>query len=458
MIGRLVAAQVWRIRWHLLFLFLLGAMSAVQNAEPSFTSRLSMGWPLLTASTAITMLGIFWSREVRVLPIPRRAPLRSAWLAALALPIAIMTGRVLATLVKHGLGFSGTVSGEAILLTAVWDTLFIGVSLTIMQRPDDPWESVRQTFASLRKSAKLAGHLVWILAVPFAGPELVPTSIAEVTWIHMGGIVAGIAATVWPLLMAPDQLPSLGVLHDAPRGAGSTPSRTERAPGSLDRLKGLERLLPGPVGIAALVAALTLAAATALTFSIRGVHSPFAAGMNDVEFFLIGGPLFLLFLGPFSWGNGVTPYLRTLRTLPVSAMKLVITVTMLPMAMPVFFWLLATGVHVVVGSTGDTRWRLESFVLLCAVMAFFGAVHARFNSVLVLLAGAVVPLFGLMALLMLVDKATVGPVIAFWFPVIGLAGLPAAFLLNYLTISRGSSSSAVYKPAPGESLYRGGVS
>jgi len=457
MTWRLVSAQLWRIRWHLLILLFLGAMGALQHSEsPFFATRLSMAWPLITAFTAITTLGIFWSRDVRVLPISRCAALRSAWLTALALPVAITTGRLVATLAKLAFGFTVTLGGEAIALLIVWDTIFIGISLALMQRPDDPWESVQQAFANLRRSAKLLVHLGWMLAVPFAGPELVPQSLSDVTWLHLTGVLVGIVITVWPLVTAPDQWPTLGVLYDAPRGTSRKPVRTERTPRGLDRLTGMRRLLPGPVGTAALVAVLTLCASTALTFSLEDVLTPFAAEVNDMAFFLIGGPFFLLILGPVSWGNGLVPFLRRLRALPVSAMQIVVTMTMLPLMMPVFFWTCATAVHLVVGVPGETNWRLESLALLCGVMAFSGAVHARFNSVIVMLAGCGVPILGVMALMEFFDKVAVEPLIAVWFPVIGLVGVPAAFLLNYRTITRGSSSSQVYRPAPGESLYRGG--
>jgi len=66
-----------------------------------------------------------------------------------------------------------------------------------------------------------------------------------------------------------------------------------------------------------------------------------------------------------------------------------------------------------------------------------------------------VPVIGVLTLMMFFDKVAVEPVIAVWFPIVGLIGVPAAFLLNYRTVTRGSSSSAAYRPAPGESLYRG---
>lgn len=456
MTWRLVLAQVGRIRWSLLPLLFFGASGALQSTPVG--TRLMMGMPLMMAATAITGLGTFWSRDVRVLPIPRSVALRSAWLAAVALPCAILTGRLIAVLVQLSFGSEVTVTFEALALNTVWNTTYIGMSLTMGQQADSPFMGLRQTFSSVREASALLFPMVW-MAVPFAGPELVPQTLADVTWIHVAFVLIGVVVTGSPLLMNPDQWPTLGVMYDAPRDAVAHPARPERnrrALDRLDRLVGMRRLLPGPVGIAALVAAFTLATSMVLMFSLRTVRSPFAEGVHDLEFFLLGGPLFLLMLGPFGWTGGVTPVLRRLKSLPVTALQIAVTMTALPLMTPVAFWVLAAGVHLSLGAPGDAHWRLGSFALLCGVQAFSAAVHARFQSRVAMMIGSIVPVFGVMGLMMAFDKVTVEPVIAFSFPVIGLIGVPAAFLLNYYTVTRGSSSSAAYRSALGASLYRGG--
>lgn len=457
MTGRLVAAQVWRLRWLCLILVFLGFGSASTAANPAdFSSRLSSAWPMLLSMSAITTLGLFWARDVRVLPISRRVALRSAWLSALALPLTIAAGRGLGVLVHRAFDSTNTLGVEAIVLAAVRDTLYIGIMLANAQRDDEPWENAREAFSNVAKSARLVVSLLWTLAIPFLGPEITPASLTDVTWLHVAGVVVCLAIAVWPLVMHPDQWPRLGVLHDAPRNTSSRPTDRHRPPRRFDRLTGMRRLLPGPVGTAAAVAVLTLGAGMALTFSSKGVQGPFAAGMEEVEFFLIGGPFFLLLLSPFGWGNGVTPLLRTLRTLPVSTTQIVSMLTMMPLMMPVFFWLLAAAVHLVLGATAGTNWRLESFALICGVTALSGAVHTRFNSIMTLMTGTMAPVIGVFALMEFVDKTAVERFIALWFPLIGLVGVPAAFLLNYLTIRRGSSSSPAYRGVPGATLYRGG--
>lgn len=456
MTWRLVLAQAWRIRRSLLLVVFFGASGAMQSTAVG--SRMMMAMPLVFASTAIFGLGMFWSRDVRVLPIARRTALRSVWLTALLLPVAIMAGRLVAALAQLAFGSPPAVGFEAIALAAIWDATYIGMSLTMGQLPDTPWTGFREAFGTLRVAGRMLLPMLW-MAVPFFGPELVPQALTDVTWMHMAGALIGAVVTAWPLVMAPDQWPVLGVLHDAPRETAGEPApttRDRRAPDRLDRFTGMRRLLPGQVGIAALVAALTSAGSTALIFLLRSVQSPFAAGMSDMEFFLIGGPLFLLMLGPIGWTGGLTPLLRRLKSLPVSAMQLAVTMTTLPLMTPVFFWVLATGIHLSVGAPGDANWRLGSLVLLCGILALSGALHARFKSHIVMMAGAMAPVFGVLTLMMFFDKVTVEPVIAFWFPAVGVIGVPAAFLLNYRTVTRGSSSSATYRPAPGEALYRGG--
>lgn len=456
MTGRLVAAQVWRLRWQLMILMMGGANSVSTASDPTaFSSRLSMAMPLLFSFASISTLGFFWSRDVRVLPIPRPVALRSAWLSALVLPLAIMIGRTVGVLVHLAFGSTDVLGLQAIGLAAVRDTIFVGVILTIMQGDNEPFESVRETFGVLRKSPKVLLPAFWLLAVPFASPEVTPTSLADVTWLHLAGVIVAIIIILWPLVTKPDQWPALGVLHDAPRNAAARPVRPDTAPHRFDRLKGLRRLLPGAVGTAALVAILTLGAGTALIVSLENVKSPFSSAMQDMHFFMIGGPLFLLILGPFGWANGVTPFLRPLKALPVSAMQIVVALTLLPLMMPVFFWLLAAGVHLAVGAPGDTSWRLEAFALLCGAMAFSGAVYARFNSVIVILAGCSGPVIGVLMLMMFFDKVAIEPVTALWFPILGFIGVPAAFLMNYRTVTRGSSSSPAYRGVPGASLYRG---
>ncbi len=450
MTRRLVTAQLWRIRWQLGLLCLLGANGSLLT--DAFVARLMMAMPMMSAFTALTGLGLFWARDVRILPIPKRVALRSAWLAALAFPVAIMVGRLLVVVIQMALGATVTRGIETITLAAIWETAFVGISLTIMQGDDVPWNGMRQAIGQ-RGAIKTLIPILWIL-VPFAAPELIPRSVTEVSGLHLVGLLAGVVIGAWPLLTAPDQWPRLGILT-ATRGAAPAPPIV-RQDHTLDRLTGMRRLLPGPAGTALLIAALTLVASTVLTSSLQGTQSLFSAEMKDMEFFLIGGPFFLLIFGPLGWANGLIPFLRSLKTLPVSTMRIVATMTMLPLMMPAFYWTLATGVHLIVGAPGDTHWRLESFVLLCGVMAFSGAVHARFNSMLVVMMGWGVAIIGAMLVMELFDKVALASVIAIWFPIVGLVGVPAAFLLNYRTITRGVSSSAVYRPPPGAALYRGG--
>jgi hypothetical protein len=460
MTTRLVAAQVWRIRWFLLMLMSSAAAGASQST--GFGNRLNMAIPLFLAAPAMSMIGVFWSRDVRVLPIARCVALRSAWLSALVLPCAIVAGRIVGTGVQVALGSTSTAGIEVIALRAVWDTTFIGVTLTLMQRPDYDWAGLRHAFSNLRESGVFLVTLLW-LVVPLAGPELVPRSLDDVTWVHLIGVLVGTVVTAWPLMTAPDQWPILGV-YDSARETVVKPVRMERPNRPLDRLVGMRRLLPGPAGVAALVATLALATSVVIGIVRGALHSPFAADMNNMEFFLIGGPFFLLFFGPFTMmlaGTGLapslTPFLRRLRALPVSTMQLAVTMTMMPLMMPVFFWLLAYGVHLLIGVAGDSHWRLGSVALLCGVMAVITAVHARVNSPFVMLPMQLLPLIGVFAAMEFFEKDAVGPMIDFWFPLVGLIGVPLAFLLNYRTVTRGSSSAPAYRPAPGESLYRGGA-
>lgn len=301
---RLVRAQLWRVWWFLPQLVFLGLVGAYLTN--SVGARMSGGFALMMTASSLSMLGMFWSREVRVLPIRPETALRSVWCTAMFFPAAILLGRLLAI---------------------------------------------------------------------------------------------------------------------------------------------LNRLLPNQVLNAVIVSALTLAASTAVSVGLRGeLRSPFDTRVSDVEFLLIGGPLFLLLLGPVWMGTGLTPFLRRLKAMPISARRVVLTMTALPLMTPLLFWVAAGAVHLTIDTPGPGNWRPGALLFLCGVLALASALIARFNSAIATGIGGVFPLVGILVLMMFFDNSAIEPVIAVVLPAVGLAGLSAALLLNYHTITRASSHAAAYRP------------
>lgn len=296
-----------------------------------------------------------------------------------------------------------------------------------------------------RVALGMLGVLLWI-AVPVAIPELVPRSFAAVTWLHVVFGIAGLVAATWPVLVTRNQWPSLGVIHERQRLA--EPRRVPPKPADrwLDRLRGISRLLPGQLAGAVIVSLLALGAFIAIAAGVRGdIRSPFDAGVSDLEFLLVGGPFVLMLLGPVGIGTGLSPFLRRLKAMPISAKRLIVTMTALPLVTPMLYWLCAGAAHLVLAGPAAADWRPGLLLFLCGVLALASALATRFNSAISTFAAAFVPFAGLMAMMTMFDKNAIEPLFAIFLPVVGLAGLFSAVLLNHHTVTRASSRAAAYR-------------
>ncbi|HQX83527.1 MAG TPA: hypothetical protein PKW63_17295, partial [Vicinamibacterales bacterium] len=194
MMWHLVRAQLWRVRWLLPQLLLTGGMSA---ASEGVSHRFMSGLALGSAGSLLLTLGLFWSRELRVLPLVAETALRSAWYTVMIFPAVIMAARLLVVLGGPLVGLAPSMTMEGVMLRATFDAIYIGVSVWLHQRADTPWTGPRQLLDP-REALGIFGIVLW-LAAPFAAPELVPRSLAGVTWLHIVFGFAGLVVATWPV-------------------------------------------------------------------------------------------------------------------------------------------------------------------------------------------------------------------------------------------------------------------
>ena len=171
-------------------------------------------------------------------------------------PAVIMAARLLVVLGGPLVGLAPSMTMEGVMLRATFDAIYIGVSVWLHQRADTPWTGPRQLLDP-REALGIFGIVLW-LAAPFAAPELVPRSLAGVTWLHIVFGFAGLVVATWPVLVTKNQWPSLGIIHERQPLAPPTrvpPKSTDRW---IDRLRGMSRLLPGQLASAVVIALLSL--------------------------------------------------------------------------------------------------------------------------------------------------------------------------------------------------------
>jgi len=131
--------------------------------------------------------------------------------------------------------------------------------------------------------------------------------------------------------------------------------------------------------------------------------------------------------------------------MPISANRLIVTMTALPLATPLLYWLCAGVAHLVLAGPVVADLRASVLLFLCGILTLGSALVSRFNSPTGPLAAVGLPIGGLLAAMMMFDKNQIELFFAVLLPVVGLAGLVAALLLNHHTVTRLSSHAAVYR-------------
>lgn len=442
MTAHLVRAQLWPARWTLFSMTTWGLLSVIQSSP--FGRRLAMAVALMSAASGLMALGLFWSREVRVLPISPDAALRSAWCVAMLMPVALLLGRLTLMGALYLAGSTPPFTLQAIGILTAFDMVYVGCSLVLAQRKDIPWQGLWQ-LTVLAAIAKLVATFLW-MALPFAWPEIVPRTLADVTPVHVAALIVGAVVSLSPVLRPRGQWPSFGVIHDARRPVAVTPPVAQRKTDRwLDRLRGIPRLLPGPLLGAMFVALVSTAGFFVFSSRLReGFRAPFDPRLDDVQFLFIGG-LAVLFLAPLVAGSGLTPFLRRLKILPISDLRLSVVLTSLPLMTPVLFWTVCAVAHVVLTGAGPGTWRGGVLIFMCGALALSSAATTRVSSSAAHVLTTWLPIAGTIGVLPFLERDQIDAVLGVLMPSAGSLALIAAFVVNHRTVTRSSSHAPAYR-------------
>jgi hypothetical protein len=184
-----------------------------------------------------------------------------------------------------------------------------------------------------------------------------------------------------------------------------------------------------------------------MAFGLFGMSEPpMSLAWRDTEFLVLGGPVFLAIAGPLAWGNGLTPWLRRLKVLPLSTRALVGIATLLPCRTVVAVWILAASVHVAKTGGAPETLRLGALCSACGVYALCAALVMRARHVGAVSAVMFLPF--IIVFLLLTAFKWMG--FQLWtdalLPVIGVLTGAAAVAVNHRTLNYSSSQAAVYRP------------
>lgn len=428
---RLVLAQLRRLRresWVLLMVGVGGMLSSSPMA-----ARMNAAVGALMIASSCTTLGLFWGREMRILPLRPREARRSAWLALLSLVAALQTIRVLtlAALGVLGAEWSQT-TGEQLALLALFDVLYVSASFALYDRPD--------AVSPAAKLFSVTGIVIWVL-LPFAAAEVLPRNLDDFRWWNWIALIGLTALALCPLLVDRDEWPRLGIVRHRRTPEDPLPSVPRLA--LVERLSGFWRLVPSWAPGPLITATLALAP-LALGMYELGL-APMSRAWSDVDFLVLGGPLFLTIAGPFSSGTGLEPWLRRLKVLPISGRTLVAIATLLPCRAVLVLWLLAAVLHAAQTGSAPETLRLGAMCAACGLIALGGAFRSRFNQI----SGAFVSFTPVLLIILL---WRVGHWIGIQLstdallPVIGVLTGAAAVAVNHRTLNCSSSQAVVYRP------------
>jgi hypothetical protein len=383
--------------------------------------------PVVFALTGAAMaLGVFWSRETRVLPLSRQELWRMTWCTAVVVPMVTFTAiRLMA------------VELEAVVVQAAFEFVYLGIAVAGM-----PWLMVGG--ASARRSERMVNHglfvamLGWFL-LPFLIGRL-PTTFADMPAWGLVLLGCGLLVAITPLFRTPR---SIGRRS---HGVANAKVRTPGGPATLDWLSGLTRLVPGQLGAALAFGSFALGVELLPMLIFDGPPSgrswrdvtgllPFAPGHTNSDVLMKSGAAFyMVAFVPSGW----TDWLRQLKCLPLARWQLVALVSSGPATTAVVFWAALWVVHMlVVGGAAPAELRGGLFVFVVGLGALLNAVRIRRRG------------FTLLVLVPVVFLAPRAPQLinsALGLPALGLLMFISAIALNHRTITRATSSSNTYRP------------
>lgn len=381
--------------------------------------------PVVFALTGAAMaLGVFWSRETRVLPLSRQELWRMTWCTAVVVPMVIFTAiRLMA------------VELEAVVVQAAFEFVYLGIAVAGI-----PWLMVGG--ASARRSERMVNHglfvamLGWFL-LPFLIGRLPPTFAATRVW----GLVllgCGLLGAVTPLFRTPR---SIGRRS---HGIANAKVRTPRGPATLDWLSGLTRLVPGQLGAALGICLFAVGVELLPMLIFDG--PPSGRPWKDVTGLLLFAPghtnsdvlmksaaaLYMVAFVPTGWSN----WLRQLKCLPLATWQLVSLLSCGPAMTAVVFWAVLWVINALSSGAAPAELRGGLFMFVVGLGTLLNAVWIRRRG------------FALLVLVPVVFLAPRAPELinSLGLPALGLLMFISAIALNHRTITRATSSSNTYRP------------
>lgn len=474
MIRFLVAAQLRRTRLSVLPMLFI-AVAGVSATGVS--SRLNTAMVSMFSVNVMSTIGLFWSREIRSLPINPRDARNAAFLAVMSVPVLVLLIRLVWWTVGTSWNFwpGHQIPLESVFLRSAFEILFVSANFTLTDRSLEPYQPGK----GLRTFASAVLYAPWFF-LPFAAPEIIPLSLGSFAWYNWVALAVMATMAARPLFTDRDEWPRLGVIHEAGRLQSKAPPmppvpidtpitlpKDAKLPwwaritvflllgdNTRHRLRdsatGFRRIVPGLLGTAAAQAAVaSLVIPVVAYFSPKPLPPPMIADMSDGRFAFVSG-LFVLMMIPPGFASGLQPWLRRLRVLPVPTSTLVTLNTIAPWRSLAFLWCFACLVHVARTWTAPETLRLDVLVAACGVASLTAALMTRLRSHVTIMIAFTFPLLAFLAFELLNDRFDLAGV---WqpehLPVLGVVALLAAVALNHHTFTRSSSSARVYR-ADGE--------
>jgi len=392
-------------------------------------------------------VSLFGSREIGLLPIPRRTLWRAQWIASTLVATCWTTAAKLVGVLAGAL-FTHPPDLQFIVLSGCLDFLYTGVLLAVAAVTGVAAGRIRDNSSIIRRAAQASGMFVALMggfAWGFVLRPIVPTSWAEVSGAT--AMVMGAALVV-----------SLAAFFYSPPAGEPRPGRARRdirrpqdgvrsqRPG---RLVGLPRLIADDLKSTATMAALIPAIVSAAFFGLYAFNPAPGEGTGPLWAMKQMGVLplrddalfahcyFLLALG-LSLVNirrpgvdPVSPLLRQLRVLPLGLRELNALLGGRRLLGWLVVWLFLLVPHVVVFRSAPSTLRLDILVWVAGADALVYAVLLRWMKWLPTFAFAMT--FGIVSAHVIDRSAGVAPIIGI---AIGLACLAAAVSLNHDTLTR----------------------
>lgn len=373
----------------LAFMWLIMVAGAIAPSG-ALAFSLGMAWFL----GVFAGVSLFASREIGLLPIPRRTLWRAQWIASTLVATFWTTSAKLAGALFGALSAQPS-DLRFLALSSCLDFLYTGVLLAVAAATGVAGGRIHENGSIIRKAVQASGMFVALMggfAWGFVLRIVVPTS-----WTQVAGTTA--------IVMSAALVVSLAVFFHSPRPGEPRPGRLGRdirrredrvrsyRPG---RLVGMPRLIADDLKATAGMAAVIPALISAAFFGLYAFNPAPGEGTGPLKAMKEMGLLplrpdalfrhcyFLLFLGVSVVNNRgsrradpVSPLLRQLRVLPIGVRDLNAVLVGRRLLGWVVVWLFMLAFHVVVLRSAPSTLRLDILVWIAGSDALVYALQLR---------------------------------------------------------------------------------